>query len=141
MGKLHASLSVVMLLVALGLVCGHVGVEKRFQLVGFTTGTVMGDIGIFGMTQTCQAEFPGSRFCELDEVLRTLVIPQGLAGWAWVDSDGLLVDQRCKGWNSAEYNEGPAVAANGAFTLNGLYPAPYCADPHPVACCALVPVP
>ena len=51
-------------------------VEKKMQLVGFTTASVDSDVGIFGFTVACQAEFPASRMCSSRELMETVALPQ-----------------------------------------------------------------
>ena len=55
--------------------------------MGFTAATPPADIGLFGLTQACQAEFPGSRFCTLPDIFNTTTIPDLAVGTplAWVE--------------------------------------------------------
>ncbi len=56
----------------------------RFQLVGFTSATYLGNVGLFAFTRGCGAEFPSSRMCRSEEILETVAIPTDLAGTVWV---------------------------------------------------------
>ena len=120
----------------------------RFQLVGFTEATYLGNTGILGFTLACQAEFAESRFCTSEEVINTTDVPVGLIGSAWVrpkfkptgstsnvDESGArggILQMSCAGWTN-EFREGLTVSDVGGF-IEG-----QCTTPRPVACCALVP--
>ncbi len=72
----------------------------RFELVGFTSTTTLGGVGIFVWTQTCQAEFALSRVCTSVEVMETVSIPARPTLQAWLrpifeqkDSVGQAVDR------------------------------------------------
>jgi hypothetical protein len=56
----------------------------RWQLVGFTSASFVGDQGVWGFLVHCQAEFPNSRMCYGQEVVDTVAISAGLTGDAWV---------------------------------------------------------
>ncbi len=109
-----------------------------FELVGFTSVTVQGGEGFLGMTSICSAEFPGSRFCTLEEVGTTTTIPPGLNGQAWIwtgditsVSVGLRVD--CYGWSySGSSNVGLTVDTDGKYIRT------FCDATKSVACCAPV---
>ena len=118
----------------------------RWQLVGFSSGSINGLAGYLGLSLTCQQSFPESRVCTSLEVMDTTTIPSGLLGDAWVrphfvsggsssvDASGVKGDSRaltCSGWG--EGRTGLTVNATGAFGLLS------CAGPIVVACCALVP--
>lgn len=127
------------LVATLGLVCGHVSVAKRFQLVGFTTETFLGDAGVFTFALACQTEFPASRMCASEEVLDTVVIPEISAERAWVHPEGSTappLEQSCYGWSWADAgstNDGLVVTEVGSFTYAR------CNEESAVACCALRP--
>ena len=127
-----------------------------FELVGFTSSTHLGDVGVLGATLACQVEFTDSRMCNSVEVMQTIDVPSGLAGDAWVRSilgqkgtgDGAydvpsgvvddFINLTCAGWTTAdpavgEPDFGLVVSAAGGFTAES------CADPRPVACCAAAP--
>ena len=134
----------------------------RWQLVGFTSTSYTGDTGVLAFTVACQAEFEaGSRMCTSEEVLNTVTVPTALSGSAWVrpvyqpfnaeedststvttrvlDASGRIAGSTvlrglsCTGWSDGG-GTGLSVDGSGRFlTTNN------CDDPHPVACCALVP--
>ena len=58
--------------------------SKTFQMVGASTEEVTGDVGVFGMTLACQADFPVSRMCTSEEVMNTVTVPLGQSDSAWV---------------------------------------------------------
>jgi hypothetical protein len=107
------------------------------------------------LTLACQAEFgTPSRMCRSTEVLTTTAVPPELSGTAWVmptykplssnisghqramDASGQSVnnpnDMSCFGWSFASV-QGLTTDGSGRFRVNS------CAEPHPIACCALVP--
>lgn len=123
----------------------------RFQLVGFTSATMLGNAGVLSLTLACQQEFNGSRMCNSVEVIETVMVPSGLTGNAWVrpffvpfqqvstssspgtglDASGIVgqaIEFSCVG------SRGFAVTATGIFISSQ-----FCSDPRPVACCALMP--
>ncbi len=119
------------------------------RLVGFTEAQQPGNVRLFGLTQACQAEFPGSRVCASVEVLQTTAIPSGLEGNAWVrptyvssidrsvvDASGLVLlggpPSNCDQWKGTA-STGIVVDADGTFHSGS---EARCTDPHPVACCA-----
>lgn len=50
------------------------------QLVGFTTATTAGDVGIKALTEMCSTDFPGSRMCTSQEIVETTSFPTLLSG-------------------------------------------------------------
>ena len=126
----------------------------RFQLVGFTTtgfedfDTIAGIPSMFEMIAACQAEVdPASRMCRVDDIQLTTVIPTGLPtvdgfgnrirAWLNPDPENIIepitaLGNDCLGWSRTSAL-GMTVDASGQL-VRGL-----CSDPHPVACCALVP--
>lgn len=153
-------LTFVVLLISLGLATSA-HAEKRFQLVGFTTSTSTGGVGVLGFTQACQAQFEASRMCTSSEVIGTVKLPAALPeGSAWVhpdfrpvatgtssvtttlDASGLESPggdaQRlsCIGWSA---NGGGGYGL--AVTSSGRFRAEPCQTTQPVACCALILVP
>ena len=124
----------------------------RFQLVGFSSMPVTGDVGVLGMTVECQKDFADSRMCTSVEVMETVNVPGGLAGDAWVrpisqpfhtqvsgersvDASGVGEETRrisCGGWRSVGL-KGLMTDAAGRF---GFFSCNLAAA---VACCALVP--
>lgn len=129
------------LVAMLGLVCGHFSPPMRFQLVGFTTATYDGNLGgPFGFTQSCQAEFPGSRWCTHDEIEQTTTIPPDLVGEAWVGGASEVIacgisptECGCQGWTTAAGN-GFVVDAGGRTASMRA-----CQENLSLACCALRP--
>jgi hypothetical protein len=118
--------------------------EEEFVLVGFTSTTHLGDTGVLGFTQACQAEFSDSRMCTSVEVMETVDVPGGLSGDAWVrpvnltgrDSFGFGFDasgvsgRSCDGWNNQSTVLGLSVSGSGQFGVG------QCSTPLAVACCA-----
>ena len=136
--------------------------EKAFQLVGFTAGKVGGTGGLLAMARTCQAEFPASRMCTSEELIRTTHLPQALPETrAWVQpvpravfegfhpEPGVLDVARtirapgagsCYGWSG----DGPSTqaAAQGMTVDSQLrFQSEACSFELSIACCALIPVP
>ena len=119
------------------------------QLVGFTQSTQTGDATVFGLTKSCQSEFPGSRVCSSIEVLETTRVPGGLEGDAWVrptfvasidrsmvDASGLVLlggpASNCDQWKGTA-STGLVVDASGIFHSGS---RARCSEAHAVACCA-----
>ena len=108
------------------------------RLVGFTSATLPGNSGMFGFTQACQVEFPGSRMCTVTEAARTASIPD-LSGsngsQAWVDTDTASnsASVNCDGWTLLS-SSGTAHSV----THTGQRVFSRCDTVHSVACCAPV---
>jgi hypothetical protein len=115
--------------------------QGRFQLVGFTSETYTGDQGVFGFTLACQAEFPDSRFCTVEDVVETTVIPENLpTDLAWINPDlvgggvvGRATAHDCGSWSLVTSAHGFTMDASGKFQSQS------CWKLKSVACCALVP--
>jgi hypothetical protein len=125
-------------------------VDGAPQLIGLTTETFTGDEGLLGFTAACQAQYPGTRLCTSQEVIRTTTIPAGLSGSAWVlftptggPGNGTIVDASgvtnsphlltCDGWIVAAGNTtGLAVEFS---AQNGSFAAQLCSEPRKVSCC------
>ncbi len=118
----------------------------RWQLVGFTSSTLLGDSGVLNKTLACQQDFVGSRMCSSTEVLETVAVPLGLVGSAWVRPSfapfhgvGTLVSALdVSGYATSVTNltcrtSAFVMTASGDFTIS------QCANELAVACCALVP--
>ena len=137
---------------------GPGGACAPFQLVGFTAATFTGGQGVLGFTRACQAEFPGSRMCESQEILATTQLPSTLSGNAWVqpsivsEAAGAVVDasgaqqsameMTCFGWSHNLAGAGGLlVDAAGRFTPSRHLPpaGALCDTAHAVSCCAAVP--
>ncbi len=117
-----------------------------FELVGFTSTTHTGDMGVLGATLACQAEYTDSRMCNSVEVMQTVNVPSGLAGAGWVrpvfvptvgtysldasGARGSADSLTCDGWTAN--GAGAGLHANDS---GGIYPVS-CAIPIAIACCA-----
>ena len=109
----------------------------RWQLVGFTSATYLGDMGgNFGVTQKCQLEFENSRMCTTIEVEQTTSIPSELVGQGRINQRadrGGLEGSNCGRWLVVFSGGGDAVDSHGT-------PGDAACDVlTPIACCALVP--
>ncbi len=129
-------------------------------LVGFSSATVQGDAGVFGMTAACQADFPTSRMCLTTEVIATQALPAlSSSDMGWVQpvlltgntgpegagTGGALVDAAsghavpvsgtlsCQSWINAASGIGLVVLSNGGIGTGA------CDTAHQVACCAAQP--
>jgi hypothetical protein len=106
----------------------------RFQLVGFTAAALSATSGVLGFTGACQAEFPESRMCTLQDILATVALPDLAIGTAsaWIDP-GERAGPECEGWTRS---------SSGDFGLtlnkNGGYRREACDLVISVACCAPV---
>ena len=118
-------------------VVNPLGASPRFQLVGFTAATVIGNVGTFGMTTTCQTEFAGSRMCGLGEALKTTNVPSLVVGTddAWIDpeNNASSAQGNCYGWSAG--NSGPRGTT---LTKTGVWVTRNCGNARSVACCAPV---
>jgi hypothetical protein len=57
-----------------------------FGLVGFTSILYTGNLGgALGATRKCQLEFPNSRMCTLEEIQKSLKLPEVIAAFAWME--------------------------------------------------------
>lgn len=109
-----------------------------FHLVGYTSATVTGNVGLFALTEACQLEYPGSRICTLSEIKSTTNLPDLTSGAssAWVETGGNkagtgAADGNCLGWSVAN------ASTNGmAITTLGAYRPQSCEAGRGVACCA-----
>ena len=128
--------------------------SSPLQLVGFTSTTHNGGLGLFEFARLCQLEFPNSRMCTTQEAANSINIPTGLpAGNAWVrpvlqstggDSDrafdlttGLTGfanhSLNCDFWSSSSLSNpsmGTIIRNSGGFSVS-----PCNADLH-ISCCA-----
>ena len=122
-----------------------------FQLVGFTTNTVVGDAGVLQMSRECWLEFgDGARMCTSVEVMETTALPGQSGsppGWVrpvyaphrgtgYLDASGYKagLTVTCEGWATL-VGSGMAVSPTGAFSARA------CNALTPVACCAPTPIP
>ena len=120
-------------------------VQWLHRLVGYTDAFTLPDVGVFGMTALCQAEFSGSRMCTIGEALGTVAIPdlsRGVNDRAWIrdDSCGRPGSSRpfrdesagqCTSW-SGTAGSGTVIDRRGVVSLQE------CLVPAGVACCAPV---
>ena len=121
--------------------------SSSMQLVGFTSGTYTGGLGLLEFARLCQQEFPGSRMCTTKEVADSANIPTGIpTGNAWVRplilrgdlvydlttgfSTTQSANMTCRFWtDNATYN-GMVVSHTGGFGSIG------CDINNHIACCA-----
>lgn len=131
----------------------------RFQLVGFTSATFQGNVGILAYSAACQAEFATSRWCTTKEVFETTPIPGALSGAAWVkpllDGAGFdvsghssLSGHLCDAWVSASSTRNGLVVVIDSATSVSPSLFPYsgfffetCDKALPLPCCAPVAAP
>ena len=109
--------------------------SRPFQLVGFTTATFQGNAGFFGFSEACEAEFPSSRMCFLEEALKTTQIPDlsSEQALAWIDPGAFFannVSASCQGWSNGTSGAGLTLSKIGE------YPTRSCENFHSVACCS-----
>lgn len=128
--------------------CEHAGDPKqvevlnpmrRFELVGFTTGTTPPTVGVYGLTRLCQVEFPGTRMCTLGEALDTVNVPNIFVAdpnAAWTRDDLIVFDSggtgsvsSCRGWSSTT-GVGLVITTSGSVSVRS------CTNEAHVACCA-----
>ncbi len=107
----------------------------NFRLVGFTSATVGTTSGLFALVRACQIEFPGTRVCQLDEVLATTNIPDlSSAGtpeaWLMKSFTDPPPSEDCWGWT---WDTGSRSAW--AVTTRGSYYLLPCGLQRSVACC------
>lgn len=130
-----------------------------YQFVGFSTATVQGDAGVFGMTAQCQATFDATaRMCTSVEVMETVVLPSSLppntSGWVRPvfvptgSGSGFVIDAggeqssdlSCRGWSTSySGNSGLVVDDDGRISTQNY--SSHCNQARPVACCKPVPLP
>ncbi|GAA5186013.1 hypothetical protein [Ferrimonas gelatinilytica] len=129
--------------------------QTQAEYVGVSNGTTTGDAGIAGMTQLCQADYPGSRMCTSVEFANSTSFPNLPNNSAFIRpvlgslSDGdyqnnyvfdsgsgrtlKTTQTSCGGWTvgSVGSSHGFALGINsaGGFMVLG------CANANPVACC------
>jgi hypothetical protein len=129
---------------------------KTFQLVGFTSTLYTGNLGgIFGSTQKCQLDFPGSRMCAFEEIQKTTDVPDQIADFAWMEPasttscvGSIIIDESEKGmrqWSCNALDAPCRAVAVQEFGISfestgstGGLRLP-CSVEQPIACCALAP--
>ena len=83
--------------------------SNEFRFVGFSSNSVLGNVGWDGMADTCQQDFPGSRICTSGEYfLSPTMTPNGSA-WAQPDPPGQALPgantaSSCGGWSNSNLN-------------------------------------
>jgi hypothetical protein len=115
-----------------------------FRLVGFTTGTIAGNVGALDWNRACVAEFAGARACTSQEVLLTTNPPTIVSpsDFAWVgpsfqgpsqgpmDASGQpLTPPLCHVFGASGL-VGLLVDGHGRFASGN------CSELHRLACCA-----
>lgn len=147
------------LIVALAACAGPPNVDA--ELVGFSSERFTGGrTGVLGYTRACQADFPGSRMCTSEEVLRTVNVPSLPVTKAWVlpsfqpiapTSDGLVAldasgkanqtirNFTCSSWISNDSQTfGLTVIVDDTGRV-GSFDFGNCAAERSVACCMPTP--
>lgn len=107
----------------------------RFQFVGFTTATYTGNLGgYFGAARKCQIDFPDSRICEIEEAAKTTHVPDDIPNISGFINFGIhrASPDNCVNW-TREAGESALLDDSGNASPGS------CIEPHPIACCALVP--
>lgn len=100
------------------------------QLAGFTEGTTIAYVGIFSMTRMCDAEFPGSRMCFVDEARNTIRPPAIPGGWqAWIRGHRTCSDWGA--WNVRADDSGTVMDWRGFLRAT----QGNCDEENHVACC------
>lgn len=114
--------------------------SDEFQFVGFTHLTYTGDRGVLTYALACQERFPLSRMCTIEEINRTVIVPQphAMSSHAWVQDNMTLptdpASTNCNGWMSASPgNQGMAIDLGLRFGGCAFYS---CSNSFAVACCA-----
>ena len=125
--------------------------EVPEELVGFTSSTATGSVGLAHLHELCDSEFTGTRMCTTAEIVATVNPPLTIdSNYAWVhttivassnyanslfDATGKLLslDQgvapNCDGWSYANTVTVAITTDTGAAHLRS------CADANLVACC------
>jgi hypothetical protein len=115
----------------------------RWQLVGYTVATVVGNDGFLNHSKTCAAEFADSRICTSREVIETTNLPDTRE--AWVRPEMLSIGSPYLTEISGVHGDYRDFVCDGAggwglsIRADGKFQRVPCADPKSVACCALVP--
>ena len=125
--------------------------EVSERLVGFTTSTATGSVGLTRLHELCHSEFSGSRMCTTEEIVASVDPPLATdREFAWVhttivassdhanslfDVTGKLlsldqaVSPNCDGWSYPNTTTVAITTDTGAAILRS------CADANRVACC------
>ena len=134
----------------------------RFQIVGFTTGTLPGGgagSGLLALSRICGAEITGARQCSAREVIESTTALPAFTGVAWVRAEP-QPGSSAFSWSGFAYGSSTTCGqwANGTSNAFGLvvtvessnadapqlspltgFLTEHCNAELPVACCALVP--
>lgn len=107
---------------------------RRFELVGFSSAATLPNIGVFGMTNLCRAEYAGTRMCTLSEALGTVAVPAlpldpTSVAWVRLESESVQGNGACLGWGSTSGN-GTVIGPSGIIAARS------CDQTALVACCA-----
>jgi hypothetical protein len=129
---------------------------KTLQLVGFTSTLYTGNLGgVWGSTQKCQLEFPGSRMCTTEEAQTTVNLPTNIPQFSWIDPfEGIQGRGSCAGdlfiggvdiatrpW-TCDLLEAPCrfdPSWGATLESNGARLPMLCNVEQPIACCGPVP--
>ncbi|MDH3626615.1 MAG: hypothetical protein OEV00_09075 [Acidobacteriota bacterium] len=123
--------------------------SDRMQLVGFSTKSFAGNVGVLTMSSACQETFAASRVCTVDEIRMSVNIPSALflgGDSAWTQNmakAGSLFlnepDLNCSGWMSNDHMDyGTTINLGACF---GGIKTERCHIERAVACCSMkVPV-
>ena len=113
----------------------------EFQLIGFSAKAVDGNHGVLNMTRACHGSFPGSRMCTVEEIDRTVNVPDPPhLGHAWIQigstpQRGRIDD--CAGWRSNSAKDKAVTIELGSESgCYGGYVTRSCNELLSVACCA-----
>lgn len=106
--------------------------QPRFQLAGFSSGTIAANVGVIAMGRVCAVDFPASRLCSLREVIETTSFPNELQGVGWVREEIEGTSDRslnCGAWSDSS-------SIHRTISADGRLGGEFCHSTVPVACCA-----
>lgn len=127
----------------------------QVQLIGFTSHTFDGTRGLLRYSLACQAEFPGTRMCMSDEIIRTFHVPEAPGTtYAWIDpsfrpvanqlldASGLIDEaavgesgMSCLGWLAGAGYTGLALKFDDGDSDHGAFVLVGCGSEAAIACC------
>ena len=122
------------------------GAEQNFKFAGFSTATVTGSSGYYGMNNACKASFgPDARMANSQEVIESSDVP-AQTGTAWLqgllhpkdafidNSSGYAIASdstlTCKGWSSSSGADHGLSVDGSNFAMS----SQFCYISSPVAC-------
>ena len=122
------------------------GAEQNYKFAGFSTATVTGSSGYYGMNSACKASFgPDARMANSEEVIESSDVP-AQTGVAWLqgllhpkdafidNSSGYAIASNstltCKGWSSSSGADYGLTMDGSNFALS----SQFCYISSPVAC-------